>query len=134
MGAWIVTPPPASVDNATLQLVAGVLSVKNGGIGQTQLGAGVAKVQRGTYVGSGASKDIAVAFRPQFIEIGVVGDATRIGYVADGVNDFEQGLRGTTLISSTSVDITALGFTLAAASAFNTAATTYYWVAFGGAT
>ena len=129
-----VNKPQLQVDNITLQSVAGTASVKDSGITQPKLAAGVCKTQRGTYAGTGASKDVAVGFRPQLVLVGVVGDATRIGYAFDGQDNQEVGLRGTTLVSSTSIDFTAAGFTLAAASAFNTAATTYYWVAYGGAT
>jgi hypothetical protein len=129
-----VLQPVVRADNTTTVKVAGVISVKAGGVGPTQLAVGVAKTQRGTYVGTGALKSVAMTFRPQLIILGVVGDATRVGYVFDGQTNQETGLRGTTLVASTDVDTTSTGFDLAAASPFNTAATTYYWIAFGGAT
>lgn len=128
----VVSPPHP--DGVTLQNVAGVWSIMPAGVGATQLAAGIGRIQRGTYVGSGALRSIAVGFRPQLVFIGVVGDATRVGYVFDGQNDQETGLRGTTLIASTTVDLTNAGFDLAAASALNTNAVTYYWWAIGGAT
>lgn len=98
------------------------------------LAEGVARVQRGSYEGTGASQDVAVGFRPQVVFV-AANDVTRDGIIWDAVDNQERGFRpsGPTHITSGTIDLTANGFTVPAASVFNNAGQTYYWIALGGA-
>lgn len=125
-GGWSVSGPVA-VDNVTLQKSAqGVLSIVPNRL---------ARVQRGTYTGDGAaSQAVAVGFRPQCVFIANASAVARNALFVDSPDDNEVGDFFTPATgTSTSVDMTATGFTVGAVN-LNIAAQVYRWIAFGGAT
>lgn len=94
---------------------------------------GMARVARGSQAATGVAWTVAgLSFRPVAVFIGSKTAVARNGFVIDGVNNNEAGAKMNTpsLITSTSIDITADGFTVADAD-FIVNAQTYYWVAFG---
>lgn len=129
--------PVAQTGNRALGAGAvGATQLAAGSVNQSKLAAGVAKIQRGTYAGTGASQDVAVAFRPQLL-LCIAADISRWAIIFAGVDDQDSGVGGSGPVyraSTTTADFTANGFTLAAASTLNGAGQTFFWVAIGGAT